>query len=114
MKHEIKVPEVSDGVTEGTVVDIAVAVGDRVEFDQTLLELETDKAVIAIPAPIEGTIAEIKVAQGDSVPIGAVIMIVTSEESGSDAVATEEEPEAEEQVKSRGAGTRTKRGTGQG
>ena len=76
MTHEIRVPEVSEGVTEGTVVDIAVAVGDRVEFDQTLLELETDKAVIAIPSPFAGTIVEIKVAQGASVPIGAVIMLL--------------------------------------
>lgn len=90
MKHEIRVPEVSEGVTEGTVVDIAVAVGDRVEVDQTLLELETDKAVIAIPSPIEGTIAEVKVAQGDSVLIGAVIMVV---ESAGSEVAAGVEPE---------------------
>ena len=76
MIHEIRVPEVSEGVTEGTVVDIAVAVGDRVEVDQTLLELETDKAVIAIPSPFAGKITEIEVASGDSVPIGAVIMAI--------------------------------------
>ena len=90
MAHEIRVPEVSDGVTEGTVVDITVAVGDRVEVDQTLLELETDKAVIAIPSPFEGTIAEIKVAQGDSVPIGAVIMVVDSVEPSTETELAEE------------------------
>ncbi|MCK4506958.1 MAG: E3 binding domain-containing protein, partial [Desulfuromonadales bacterium] len=92
MTHEIRVPEVSEGVTEGTVVDIVVAVGDRVEVDQTLLELETDKAVIGIPSPLEGTITEIKVAQGDSVPIGAVIMMVESAGAMS-AVAAEAEVE---------------------
>jgi len=81
MKYEIKVPEVSEGVTEGTIVDLSVAVGDTVEVDQTLLEFETDKAVIAIPSPKEGQIAEIKVAVGDSVAIGAVIMLL--EVSGS-------------------------------
>ena len=96
MKHEIIVPEVSDGVTEGTVVDITVAVGDRVDVDQTLLELETDKAVIAIPSPLEGMIAEIKVTQGDKVPIGAVIMVVESAET-TVAVAAEVETKAEEQ-----------------
>lgn len=85
MKHEIRVPEVSEGVTEGTVVDITVVVGERVEFDQTLMELETDKAVIAIPSPIEGKIAEIKVAQGDKVPIGAVIMLVEAAGSAAEA-----------------------------
>ena len=76
MTHEIKVPEVSEGVTEGTAVDIAVAVGDLVEVDQTLLELETDKAVIAIPSPMQGRISEIRLAVGDSVAIGAVIMVI--------------------------------------
>ena len=74
MAQEIRVPEVSDGVTEGTVISVAVAVGDRVEADQTLLELETDKAVVAIPSPFEGTITEIRVSEGDIVPVGGVIM----------------------------------------
>ncbi len=74
MAQEIRVPEVSEGVTEGTVISITVAVGDKVEADQTLLELETDKAVVAIPSPFEGTITEIKVSEGDTVAIGAVVM----------------------------------------
>lgn len=98
MKHEIIVPEVSDGVTEGTVVDITVAVGDRVDVDQSLLELETDKAVIAIPSPLAGTIAEIKVTQGDKVPIGAVIMVVESAETT--VAAAEVETKAEQQLES--------------
>jgi pyruvate dehydrogenase E2 component (dihydrolipoamide acetyltransferase) len=100
MTHEIKVPEVSDGVAEGTVVDIAVAVGDLVEEDQTLLELETDKAVIAIPSPFAGKIAEIRVKQGDSVPIGAVIMLIEAAEAVGKAAAETEpvaEPEATRQ-----------------
>lgn len=74
MSQEIRVPEVSDGVTEGTVISLNVAEGDRVEADQTLLEMETDKAVVAIPAPFDGTITRIDVAEGDKVQIGAVIM----------------------------------------
>ncbi len=96
MTHEIRVPAVSEGVTEGTVVDIAVAVGDRVEFDQTLLELETDKAVIAIPSPIEGKITEIKVTVGDNVAIDAVIMVM---ESTGSAVADAVEPETKVEVR---------------
>ena len=74
MAEEIRVPEVSDGVTEGTIVSLSVAVGDRVEADQTLLELETDKAVVAIPCPFEGRITHIHVATGDRVQVGQVIM----------------------------------------
>ncbi|WP_020677679.1 2-oxo acid dehydrogenase subunit E2 [Geopsychrobacter electrodiphilus] len=78
MKVEIKIPEVAEGVKSGTVVALMVAVGDRVEADQTVLELETDKAVVAIPTPEAGTISEIRVAEGDSVKIGAVIMLLES------------------------------------
>jgi len=97
MKHEIKVPEVSEGVTEGTVVDISVAVGDAVEVDQTLLEFETDKAVIAIPSPQEGKVAEIKVAVGDSVPVGAVIMLLESAAASPSDEAPVPEPSAEQE-----------------
>ena len=76
MEHEIKVPEVSEGVTAGLVVSINVAVGDQVEDDQTLLELETDKAVVAIPSPFAGTIKEIRIAEGDKVAVGATIMLL--------------------------------------
>ena len=75
MAQEIIVPEVSDGVKEGTIIALVVAVGDRVEADQTLLEMETDKAVVAIPSPFDGTITEIRVAEGDTIKIGAVIMV---------------------------------------
>lgn len=79
MAQEIRVPEVSDGVTHGTVVALAVAVGEKVAADQTLLELETDKAVVAIPSPLSGTIIEIKVVEGQKIPIGAVIMLAEPE-----------------------------------
>jgi pyruvate dehydrogenase E2 component (dihydrolipoamide acetyltransferase) len=87
MLQDVVVPQVSDGVTSGSVIDIAVAVGDQVEADQTLLELETDKAVVAIPAPAVGTIREIHVATGDQADVGAVIMVI--EVSASDTAALE-------------------------
>jgi len=93
MKHEITVPEVSEGVTAGTIISLAVAVGDQVEEDQTLLELETDKAVVAIPAPVAGKVTEVKVAEGDEVAIGAVIMSV---EAAGDAPAEAEQEQAQE------------------
>ena len=101
MKHEIKVPEVSEGVTEGTVVDLSVAVGDTVEVDQTLLEFETDKAVIAIPSPKQGQIAEIKVAVGDSVAVGAVIMLIEVSGSQGDDASQPERPSRPEEAVAR-------------
>ncbi len=87
MKQEIRVPEVSDGVTKGTVIGISVAVGDRVETDQTLLELETEKAVVAMPSPFTGTITAILVDDGDEVDIGQVVM--AGEPEGETAAAPE-------------------------
>jgi dihydrolipoamide dehydrogenase len=78
MSLEVVVPEISDGVTAGTVVAIAVAVADQVEADQTLMELETDKAVVSIPAPQAGTIAELRVAVGDQAAVGAVILVLSA------------------------------------
>lgn len=104
MSLEIIVPEVSDGVTAGMVVSVEVAVGDQVEEDQTLLELETDKAVVAIPSPAAGVITTIKVAEGDSAAVGSVIMLLEpaaelSEKPSPSVAATEAEvkPQAETQ-----------------
>jgi pyruvate dehydrogenase E2 component (dihydrolipoamide acetyltransferase) len=87
MSQEIIVPEVSDGVTEGTIIALVVTVGDRVEADQTLLEMETDKAVVAIPSPFDGTITEIRVAEGETIKIGSVIMVGEADGSSSRAAA---------------------------
>ncbi|MBD1401051.1 2-oxo acid dehydrogenase subunit E2 [Pelovirga terrestris] len=81
MAIEIVVPQVSDGVTSGTVTSLAVAVGDEVTEDQTLLELETDKAVVAIPSPQAGKISEIRVAEGDQAEVGSVIMLLEAAEA---------------------------------
>lgn len=94
MTHEIKLPAVSEGVTEGIVVGIVVVVGDQVAVDQTLLELETDKAVIDIPSPLAGKITEIRVTEGDSVATDAVIMVL---EAAGATVVEEPEPAAVDQ-----------------
>lgn len=92
MKQEIRVPEVSDGVTKGKVIGLSVAVGDRVEEDQTLLEMETDKAVVAVPSPFTGRITAILVDEGDEVDVGQVIM--AGEPEGAEAPAVAPAPTA--------------------
>jgi pyruvate dehydrogenase E2 component (dihydrolipoamide acetyltransferase) len=92
MAQDIIVPEVSDGVTQGKVIALNVAAGDRVEADQTLLEMETDKAVVAIPAPFEGTITEVMCAEGDTIKVGAAIM--KAEPAGAAAAAPAPAPAA--------------------
>lgn len=67
---EIKVPQLAEGVSSGTIVNIFVKVGDKVSKDQDILEIETEKAVAAIPSPAEGVVAKVHVKEGDSVQIG--------------------------------------------
>jgi pyruvate dehydrogenase E2 component (dihydrolipoyllysine-residue acetyltransferase) len=98
MLQDVIVPEVSDGVTAGTVISIAVAVGDKVEEDQTLLELETDKAVVAIPSPTAGTITAIKVGEGDEAAVGAVIMVLDSSSDSGEKIAESSAPEVDQSV----------------
>ncbi len=100
MKQEIKIPEIAEGVTAGTVVTVTVALGDSVEADQTLLELETDKAVVAIPTPVAGTISEIRVAEGENVAVGSTIMLLETVGDGETTVAVAaSEPAAEKPAK---------------
>ena len=89
MSLDVVVPNVSEGVTSGTVISIAVAVGDQVEEDQTLLELETDKAVVAIPSPGPGTVRELRVKEGETAEVGAVIAVLETSESAAEGSGTE-------------------------
>ena len=95
MSLEVIVPEVSDGVESGTVISVLVAVGDSVEEDQSLIEFETDKAVVAIPSPQAGIIKELKVSEGDTAAVGDVIAVL--DVTGSARVAETETP-AEDQA----------------
>lgn len=71
---EFKLPEVGENITSGTVVSIAVSVGDPVTKDQDLFELETDKATIPVPSPVDGVVKEILIKEGEDVAIGSVVM----------------------------------------
>jgi len=74
-----KIPELGENIKNATVIKVLVKPGDVVEVDQPLLELETDKATIEVPADMAGTIAEIKVNDGDQVEIGQVVLLFSAE-----------------------------------
>ncbi|MBW1880976.1 MAG: biotin/lipoyl-binding protein, partial [Deltaproteobacteria bacterium] len=93
---EVVIPEISEGVDEGTVVGILVAKGEVVEEDQSLVELETDKAVVAIPSPASGRVTEILVSEGDTVAVGAVFLHLDAEDESADTPTAE--PAGEEPV----------------
>ena len=76
MAVEIKLPVLGEGVDSGTVAGVLVATGDTVEVDAPLIELETDKAVIEVPASEAGVVASLPVKAGDTVAVGQVIATI--------------------------------------
>lgn len=82
---DFKLPELGENVTSGDVLRVLVKAGDTVAKDQTVLELETDKATIEVPSSVSGHVKAIKVKAGDKVKVGQVIFSV--EENGAGASA---------------------------
>jgi pyruvate dehydrogenase E2 component (dihydrolipoamide acetyltransferase) len=74
MVREFKLPDVGEGLTEAEIVTWLVEVGDTVTEDQPVAEVETDKAVVEVPSPVNGTVREIIADEGEMVPVGNVII----------------------------------------
>jgi pyruvate dehydrogenase E2 component (dihydrolipoamide acetyltransferase) len=84
-------PELGEGIESGDVVQVLVAVGNAITKDQPLLELETDKAVIEVPAPVSGVVQAVHVHEGDTAAVGQ--LIVTLETSDIDTSPVVPEPD---------------------
>lgn len=82
MATELKLPDVGDNIEQGTVVTILVNVGDTVAEGDPIIELETDKAVVEVPATAGGTVESVAVKVGDKVKVGGTILTLSG---GSDA-----------------------------
>jgi len=95
MARQFRFPDVGEGITEGEIVRWLVKEGDEVKEDQTLAEIETDKAVVEMPSPYRGTILKIHVGEKDIVKVGEVL--VTIGEKGESVVEAETEAKKEEQ-----------------
>lgn len=74
MAKEFKLPDLGEGIHEGEVLAVRVAVGQAVKEGDIILEVETDKAAVEIPSPTTGTVLEILVKAGDTVKVGQVLM----------------------------------------
>ncbi|MDE2721789.1 MAG: 2-oxo acid dehydrogenase subunit E2 [Gemmatimonadota bacterium] len=92
MATEFKLPDLGEGVEAGDVVSVLVAEGDTIEIDQSVVELETDKALVEVPSSVAGTITKIHISAGDRVPVGSLLISV---EEGEQQVTADPEPEAE-------------------
>lgn len=90
MKVDVKMPQLGESLTEGTILKWWKKVGDPVEKDETLLEVSTDKVDSEIPSPVGGVLAEILAQENETVPVGGVIARIST--GGEEAVAPPEAP----------------------
>ena len=92
MSVEVTVPDLPESVSDGTLVSWHKKPGDAVSRDENLVDLETDKVVLEIPAPADGVLGEIKRGDGETVTTGDVIAVI--EAAGAEAPAKPSEAEA--------------------
>ncbi len=102
MVREFELPDVGEGVAEGELVSWLVEPGDAVTEDQPVAEVETDKALVEVPAPVDGTVRELHVEAGEVVPVGTVI--ISFDVAGEADEAAEESTESEQGMTSDLAG----------
>lgn len=99
-KFDIKMPKLGESITEGTIISWSVQVGDIIQEDDVLFEVNTAKVSAEIPAPVAGKIIEILVKEGDTVPVGTVVAVVdmSGEDEESSEVAEVAHPVAASQA----------------
>ncbi|TDE26353.1 dihydrolipoamide acetyltransferase family protein [Actinomadura sp. 6K520] len=85
-------PDVGEGLTEAEIVKWHVQPGDTVEINQTIVEIETAKAIVELPCPFEGVVAELLATEGETVDVGKPIISVDAEGGGSVATPVSEPP----------------------
>jgi len=113
-EREFKLPDLGEGLTDGEVVRWLVAEGDAIELNQPIVEVETAKAVVEIPAPYGGTVVKLHAAEGESLDVGAPLISVDTAGGASapaaaqaaPAVAAEPDPTQELQATLVGPGER--------
>jgi 2-oxoglutarate dehydrogenase E2 component (dihydrolipoamide succinyltransferase) len=85
MSIEVKVPQLPESVADATLVAWHKSPGDSVQRDENLVDLETDKVVLEVPAPADGVLKEIRIADGTTVTAGEILAIL---DEGAGAAAT--------------------------
>ncbi len=93
-KFEIKMPKLGESITEGTIISWSVKVGDTINEDDILFEVNTAKVSAEIPSPVSGKILEILFKEGDTVSVGTVVAVVDldGEDGASDEAEKQDEP----------------------
>lgn len=94
MATEIKVPTLGESVTTATVARWLKKAGEAVAIDEPLVELETDKVTVEVPAPSAGTLGEIRAQEGAEVEVGAILALLEAASAAPKASAPAANPSA--------------------
>jgi pyruvate dehydrogenase E2 component (dihydrolipoyllysine-residue acetyltransferase) len=97
MALELKLPELGENIESAGVLNILVKPGDKVEKDQGIIEIETDKATIEVPSTTAGTVKDILIKQGDSIKVGQTILVL---ENGTQAESVKDQKKKTDETKS--------------
>jgi len=81
---QFKIPELGENISSAVIVGVLIKVGDEISVDQSVLELETDKATIEVPSDVSGVVVSLNVKEGDKVTIGQVVFEVNEASGASD------------------------------
>src|SRR5262247_2080404 len=76
MATDVVMPQMGESIAEGTIVRWIKKVGDKVDRDEPLFEISTDKVDAEIPSPAAGVVAEIRVKEGETVPVNSVVAVI--------------------------------------
>jgi len=94
-RFEFRLPDIGEGISEAEIVAWHVAVGDRIEEDQQIADMMTDKATVEMESPVSGIVKELAGDVGDQIPIGSTLVVIETDAAASAGEAIEEKIEAE-------------------
>lgn len=99
MAYEVKLHDIGEGIHEGEIAKWFLSEGDKIEEDDSLVEIANDKAVVEMPSPVSGTVEKIHVAEGEVTTVGTTIVTIDDGSESTSGDDVEEETEEKEEVK---------------
>src|SRR5437870_13333681 len=103
MATDVVMPQMGESIAEGTIVRWIKKVGDKVDRDEPLFEISTDKVDAEIPSPAAGVLAEIRAKEGETVPVNSVVAVIGAAGEAAKAPKVEEKKVEAQVVRGEGA-----------
>jgi 2-oxoisovalerate dehydrogenase E2 component (dihydrolipoyl transacylase) len=100
-RYVFKLPDVGEGTAEAEISRWHVASGDRIEEDQPLVDVTTDKAIVEIPAPVSGTVISIHGAVGEKIAVGSELVVIETGSASATEMSTEAKPQIEPSIRTK-------------